>query len=232
VSEPSTARQLPAELPADPMHWADAWLKEATAAGVQRNPNAMTLCTVADSGQPSARLVLCKEFVPDPGYLVFYTNYRSRKAVELAAHPQAAAVLHWDALGRQVRVEGIAVRSPADESDAYFATRDPGSQLGAWGSDQSSPIESHEALLAQIRRRAGELGMTLDAATLAPADEDAPAIARPAHWGGFRLWATAIELWIEGGNRIHDRARWQRDIVRADADRFSTTPWSGTRLQP
>ena len=232
MNDPNTAQQLPVELPLDPMHWADAWLKEATAAGVQRNPNCMTLSTVAASGHPSSRVVLCKGFVPDPGYVVFYTNYKSRKATELATNPQAAALLHWDALGRQVRIEGIAVRSPVAESDAYFATRDRGSQLGAWGSDQSSPIASHEALIEQIRRRAGRLGLTLDAVTQAPIGKDAPDIGRPDHWGGFRLWATTVELWIEGRNRIHDRARWQREIVRASGDKFSVTPWSGTRLQP
>jgi pyridoxamine 5'-phosphate oxidase len=211
---------------------ASEWLDEAIAGSVQRNPNAMTLSTTGPSGQPSSRVVLCKRFVPDPGYLVFYTNYRSRKAEELAANPMAAALLHWDALGRQIRIEGITVRSPADESDAYFATRDPGSQLGAWGSDQSSPIASHEALIEQIRSRAETLGLALDAVTQAPTNDDTPTIARPGHWGGFRLWATRVELWVEGGNRIHDRARWQRDVTRSAEDAFTTSAWSSTRLQP
>ena len=214
------------------MHWADAWLKEAIATKVQRNPNSMTIATVGPGAAPSARVVLCKDFVPDPGYLVFYTNYRSRKAVDLAANPNAAALLHWDALGRQIRIEGSAVRSPAEESDAYFATRDWGSQLGAWGSDQSGTIASHADLVMQIRQRAGDLGLALDSDTQTLTDDTVPEIARPEHWGGYRLWATAIELWIEGKDRIHDRARWQREIVRASEHTFSTTPWSGTRLQP
>ncbi len=124
------------------------------------------------------------------------------------------------------------MRSPEEESDAYFATRDWGSQLGAWGSDQSEPIASHEALVSQIRQRASDLGLALGADAQTLKDNNIPEIARPAHWGGFRLWATAIELWIEGKNRIHDRARWQRDVVRASEHKFSTTPWAGVRLQP
>lgn len=232
VTKDKLADRLPDTLPSDPMHWADAWLKEATATNVQRNPNSMTISTVGADSRPSSRVVLCKEFVPDPGYLVFYTNYRSQKALELAANPNAAALMHWDALGRQIRIEGTVVRSPESESDAYFATRDWGSQLGAWGSDQSEPIESHDALVLQVRQRAVELGLKLDRDTQTLADDDIPEIARPAHWGGYRLWATMIELWIEGKNRIHDRASWHRDIVRASEHTFTTTPWTGTRLQP
>lgn len=214
------------------MHWADAWLKEAIAAEVQRNPNSMTISSVGVDARPSSRVVLVKEFVPDPGYLVFYTNYRSKKSRELTANPNAAALMHWDALGRQVRIEGAVVRSPASESDAYFKTRDRGSQLGAWGSDQSEAIESHDALVEQVRRRAIELGLTLDPDTNEPSGNDMPEIQRPAHWGGFRLWATMVELWVEGKDRIHDRACWHRDIVRASEHTFTTTPWTGTRLQP
>ena len=232
MNESRNADRLPDELPADPMHWADAWIKEATAAGLQRHGNAMTLITVGAEGRPSSRIVLCKEFVPDPGYLVFYTNYLSRKSQEISANSHVAAQFHWDAIGRQIRIEGIAVRSPDPESDGYFATRDRGSQLGAWGSDQSAEIESREGLIAQVRQRAGELGLPLadDDSTL-PAD-DQPPLARPAHWGGFRVWAVAIELWMEGGDRIHDRALWTRQIVRASEHQFTTSPWTGNRLQP
>lgn len=232
MSDAKLADRLPEELPSDPMHWADAWLKEAVAAKVQRNPNSVTISSVGADARPSSRVVLVKEFVPDPGYLVFYTNYRSKKARELAANPNAAALMHWDALGRQIRIEGTVVRSPESESDAYFASRDWGSQLGAWGSDQSEPIESHDALVAQVRQRALDLGLDLDPDTHELGESDVPDIPRPAHWGGFRLWATTIELWIEGKDRIHDRACWHRDIVRASEHTFTTTPWTGTRLQP
>lgn len=223
--------RLPEELPDDPMPLVEAWIEVATARAAQRNPNSMTLATVGADGQPSGRVVLCKAFVADPGYLVFYTNYRSRKARELAGHPQVAAVFHWDCLGRQVRIEGLAVRSPETESDAYFTTRAWGSRLGAWGSDQSAPIESREALVAQVKTRAAELGLELDGDTQTLAAEPPP-IPRPPHWGGIRIWASAIELWVEGLDRIHDRAYWQRTLSQKDEHSFSVTPWTGMRLQP
>lgn len=223
---------LPDQLPDDPMHWADAWLKEATSAKIQRNANSMTLVSLSSDGQPSARVVLCKEFVPEPGYLVFYTNYNSAKARHLGDNPRCAALIHWDAFGRQIRIQGIAVRSPADESDAYFATRDWGSQLGAWGSDQSEEIDSREALVNQIQERGQALGLNLKDGTQSLQGDEIPQIARPPHWGGFRIWADSIELWIEGQDRIHDRARWKRELVRSDKHMFTTSRWTGTRLQP
>jgi pyridoxamine 5'-phosphate oxidase len=213
------------------MEWANAWLVDATSRAVRRNPNAMTLATVGDGGQPSARIVLCKAFVPDPGYLVFYTNYQSRKAREIAENGRVVALFHWDGLGRQVRIEGIAVRSPDEESDKYFATRNRGSQLGAWGSDQSRPVASRDALIAQIRERAAGLGLALEGNEAGDVGST-PAVRRPPHWGGFRIWASAVELWMEGKSRIHDRALWQRRLEPAGAHAFSVSPWTGTRLQP
>ncbi len=223
---------LPGDLPDTPMQLAKAWFDEALASGTARNPNSMTLVSTAEDMQPSARVVLCKEFVADPGYLVFYTNYRSRKGRELLHNPKTAVLFHWDAFGRQIRLETVAVRSPAAESDAYFASRGWGSQLGAWGSDQSQPISSRDALVRQIQERAKELGLALGDGTETLADGKVPHIPRPPHWGGFRLWATAVELWKEGGDRIHDRARWTRSIAPAEQDQFDVSAWSGTRLQP
>jgi pyridoxamine 5'-phosphate oxidase len=225
------ADRLPAQLPEDPMPLADMWLKEATANSGVRNPNSMTLATAGTDGQPSVRVVLCKQFVPDPGYLVFYTNYHSRKGHDLTQNPQVAAAFYWDMLGLQIRLEGLAVRSPADESDNYFATRDRGSQLGAWGSDQSRPIASRAALIAQIRERAAQLGVPPDIAAR-PLGESVPPFARPPHWGGVRIWVSTIELWVEGKDRIHDRASWSRELVRTDEHGFSASSWTGVRLQP
>ena len=232
MSNPYLAHQLPEELPGDPMHWAAAWLDEATRQCVQRNPNSMTLATVGNDGQPSARVVLCKDFVPDPGYVVFYTNYKSRKVAELVANPRVAITFHWDALGRQVRIEGIAVFSPAEESDAYFGNRDRGSQLGAWGSDQSAALASREALLVQLRERARDLGLNVSDDLQSIESGDRAVIPRPGHWGGVRVWASAVELWIEGQDRIHDRARWQRSLDRDATPDFVAGDWKGTRLQP
>jgi pyridoxamine 5'-phosphate oxidase len=192
----------------------------------------MTAVTVNDDGQPSARVVLCKEFIADPGYLVFYTNYKSDKARQIARNNKVALLFHWDSFGRQVRIEGPAVLSPAEESDAYFASRDWGSQLGAWGSDQSSPLESRAALIAQVGRRAIKLGLSAAKDLKSIAVADRPVIQRPPHWGGIRVWASRIELWIEGSDRIHDRARWDRSLVASEDDTFMVGEWTGTRLQP
>ena len=115
--------QLADPLPAEPLTLALAWLDEARARATQPNPNAMVLATVNASGQPDARVVLCKEIVPVPGYVTFYTNYESAKGMQLALRPQAALVMHWDHLHRQVRICGPVVKTDATSSDEYFATR-------------------------------------------------------------------------------------------------------------
>jgi pyridoxamine 5'-phosphate oxidase len=217
-------------LPREPLESAAAWLAEAWKLRAQPNPNAMTLATCTPDGRPSARVVLCKEIVPQPGYVVFYTNYRSRKGRELGANPRAAAVLHFDALQCQVRIEGLVELSPAAESDGYFASRALQSRIGAWASAQSEPIESRERLRAAVAETARRFGIDPGSA----AADTAPdvIVPRPAHWGGYRLWAEAVELWVEGAARIHDRARWVRAVRRLGEGGFEVGPWSVTRLQP
>lgn len=232
MSNPFLAPTLPEQLPDNPMDWAGAWLEEATAQQVQRNPNSMTLVTVGGDAQPSARVVLCKRFVADPGFLVFYTNYKSQKVRELKSNPLVAATFHWDAIGRQIRLEGPAVLSPATESDEYFATRDWGSKIGAWGSDQSAPLESRSALRKQVYARALKLGVKVTKDLQSVLRKDRPIIPRPEHWGGVRIWPHKVELWIEGADRIHDRAAWTRTLSPAGDHEFEAGPWSGTRLQP
>jgi pyridoxamine 5'-phosphate oxidase len=221
---------LPETLPADPLALAASWLAEATARDTQPNPNSMVLATVNARGQPSARVVLCKQIAPEPGFLSFYTNYRSRKGRELESNPRAAIVMHWDALRRQLRVEGHVVPMSALENDAYFATRNWRSRLGAWASQQSEPIASRAELLRNVAKVA--LQFALPAAA---SDEDVAdpglRIARPPHWGGYQLWAEAVELWVEGSARIHDRARWSRTLTPRDGG-FAGGDWSATRLQP
>lgn len=221
---------LPDPLPAEPLELAADWLAEATRRALQPNPNAMVLATADASGRPSARVVLCKRITPRPGFLTFYTNYHSRKGRELEARAQAAVVMHWDALHRQLRVEGRIVRAAAAESDAYFASRNWQSRLGAWASQQSEPIGSRAELLASVAKTALRLALP------APDDNEEARdpglrIARPPHWGGYHLWADAVELWVEGSARIHDRARWQRTLSPHGVG-FETGPWSVTRLQP
>ncbi|MGI9270908.1 MAG: pyridoxamine 5'-phosphate oxidase [Woeseiaceae bacterium] len=232
MSNPYLAPRLPDELPDDPMHWVEAWLADAAEKKVKRNPNSIAIVTCGTDAKPAARMVLCKEFQADLGYLVFYTNYKSTKARQIAENPNVAVLIHWDQLGRQVRIEGQAIRSPDAESDAYFATRDWGSQIGAWGSDQSAPLESRNALIKQVGKRALKLGVNVAKNLQSIVGADKPVIQRPPHWGGFRVWADCVELWIEGKDRIHDRARWERSLTQLDDDSFEVGDWSGTRLQP
>lgn len=232
MTNPYLAPRLPDDLPDDPMHWVDAWTKEANDKAVKRNPNSMAIITAGADNKPTARMVLCKDFQADLGYLVFYTNYKSNKARQIQENSNVSVLFHWDQLGRQVRIEGQAIRSPETESDAYFATRDWGSQLGAWGSDQSSPLASRNALITQVGKRALKLGVNVAKNLQSIVGSEQPAIPRPPHWGGFRVWAESVELWIEGKDRIHDRARWERSLTRQDDESFVAGDWSGTRLQP
>ncbi len=167
---------------------------------------AAALATVDASGRPSVRMVLVKT-VDERGF-VFYTNYSSRKAAELDANPKAALCFHWDPIGIQVRSEGAVARVPAEESDAYFASRPRGSQLGAWASEQSRPLDSRFALL----RRYLSLQVRY-------AGREVP---RPPHWGGYRLAPERIEFWSSEQYRLHDRRLFTR---RGDG-------WEMTRLQP
>jgi len=192
------------------------WLDEAMTVAARPNPNSMSLATVAADGQPGVRVVLAKEVNAEHGYLVFYTNYHSTKGREIADNPKAAISMHWDYAGRQIRGEGLLIKSPAAESDAYFASRDRGSQIGAWASLQSQPVDSRESLKQQFaeteKRFSGET------------------VPRPPHWGGYRLWLTSVELWLSRESRLHDRAVWTRTF---DAETLKPSEWQpGRRLQP
>jgi pyridoxamine 5'-phosphate oxidase len=215
---------LPEVLPADPMPLFQEWFREAGVRRAQPNPDAMILATTASSGEPSARVVLCKRIDVSAGYVVFFTNYESRKGHELAARPRAAAVFHWDALHRQARIEGPIIRSPDNESDQYFASRALDSRIAAWASAQSEPLESRDVLSQRVREVAARFGVTPGGTT--------GTVPRPPHWGGYRLWVETMELWSEGANRVHDRAVWTRSVQRADEFSFTAAPWRSTRLNP
>ena len=180
----------------DPIERFQEWFREAEQAGVEV-PEAMTLATAGTDGAPSARMVLLKG-ADDEGF-VFYSGYVSRKAGELDQNPRAALVFYWRPLGKQVRVEGRVERVSGAESAAYFATRPRGSQLAAWASQQSRPLESRE----QLERRYAELDREY-------AGREVP---RPPHWGGFRLRPDAIEFWEHRENRLHDRSCYTRARV-------------------
>ncbi|HEV2227520.1 MAG TPA: pyridoxamine 5'-phosphate oxidase [Steroidobacteraceae bacterium] len=223
---------LPDPLPAEPLALVARWLADAWAARRQPNANAMVLATSTPDGHPSARVVLCKDIVPQPGYVVFYTNYQSSKGRQLTHNPRAAAVMHWDALGRQVRIDGAVVQSPAAESDAYFASRSWDKRIGAWASAQSEPVPSRAALERALAATAQRFGTPIPGS--AGADQGLKIeVPRPPHWGGYRLWADAVELWVEGTRgRMHDRARWTRTLKAAPGAAFEASAWQVTRLQP
>lgn len=178
----------------DPIAQFRRWYEQARAAGIDK-PHAMTLATVDASGKPSARVVLLSRF--DENGFVFHTNYRSRKGLDMDRNPRVALVFWWDALGYQVRIEGRVEKTPAGESDEYFAGRPRGSQLAAWASDQSRPIESRTALETRMR----ELGERY---------ESGP-VPRPPHWGGYRVIPETMEFWENRENRLHDRLLYRRD---------------------
>jgi pyridoxamine 5'-phosphate oxidase len=215
---------LPEPLPTDPLPLFHEWFREAAARRTQPNPDAMVVATVASNGDPSARVLLCKRVDVEAGYIVFFTNHQSRKGRELAARPRAAAVFHWDALHRQVRIEGPIVRSPDSESDEYFASRALESRVAAWASAQSEPLASREALRQRVGEVAGRFGIAAGATS--------GTVPRPPHWGGNRLWVERIELWAEGANRVHDRAVWTRQLQAAGAHTFTCGAWHSTRLNP
>lgn len=224
---------LPESLPESPFPIFKSWFDKAWDERKTPNTNAMTLCTMHPDGMPDARIVLCKAIEPEPGNILFYTNYNGAKGQQLADHPFASVVFHWDHDERQVRLRGPVTHATEAESDAYFASRRLESRLGAWVSEQSQPIESREALLEKVSEVMDKLG-------LSPADlmgEHEVVIPRPPHWGGFRIHAQSVELWNGGVGRIHDRARWERTLTRNNQiDRgpevYTPSGWSSTRLQP
>jgi pyridoxamine 5'-phosphate oxidase len=176
----------------DPFAIARRWLAEAEAAEIN-DPNAMALASVGEGGLPNVRMVLLKE-IADDGF-VFYTNYGSAKGQELSAHPLAAGVLHWKSLRRQLRVRGTVTREEGARADAYYASRSLKSRLGAWASQQSRPLSSRAALMAEVAKVTAQKG---------------PNPPRPPFWGGFQITPLEIEFWADGAFRLHDRFVWRR----------------------
>ena len=177
----------------DPFALFEEWFAEARESEIN-DPEAMALATADAEGLPSLRMVLLKGHGPD-GFL-FYTNEQSAKGAQLAANPQAALLLHWKSLRRQVRIEGAVERVADADADAYFASRSRDSQLGAWASDQSRPLDSR----ATFERRFAEMQRRF-------AGADVP---RPPHWGGYRVVPERIEFWQDGPHRLHERRLFTR----------------------
>ena len=177
----------------DPFFLFDSWYAEARTTEIN-DSNAMTIATADASGQPSARMVLLKGHGPD-GF-IFYTNQQSRKAGDIGENPKAAILFHWKSLRRQIRIEGSLSSVPDEAADAYFATRGRDSQLGAWASDQSRPLDSRatfEARFAEMTQRF--------------AGQDVP---RPPHWSGYRLAPVHFEFWQDQAHRLHERRIFTR----------------------
>lgn len=203
----------------EPFSIAQRWLDEATATE-PNDPNAIALSTVDADGLPNARMVLLKEIEQadhasaDGGFMgggafVFYTNYQSAKGCEIEASGKAAFVMHWKSLRRQVRVRGLVSREEGAQADAYYRSRNLQSRLGAWASQQSRPLSSREALLAEVAKVTVTQG---------------PFPARPPFWGGYRIRPLEVEFWADGAFRLHDRFRWHRSSLDA--------PWNIQRLNP
>ena len=191
----------------DPLALFDAWMEEAKKSE-PNEANAMTLATADAQGHADARMVLLK--AADPSGFVFYTNTESAKGRELAANPHAALVFHWKSLRKQVRVRGPVAPVTPEEADAYFATRAKDSQIGAWASAQSRPMEGRFAFEKEIAKYAAKYALSK--------------VPRPPHWSGYRVTPLEIEFWRDRPFRLHDRLIYARDSARA--------PWRTEKLFP
>ena len=189
----------------DPFAVFEEWFALAQEAE-PNDPHAMALASVDAEGLPDVRIVLLNS--RDARGFCFFTNFESAKGRQLLAHPQAAIVLHWKSLRRQIRMRGPLEQVSPAEADAYFASRARGSQIASSASDQSRPLESRAALLAKVDALTAQVG-------------EAPVV-RPAHWSGFRLVPSSMEFWKDGQYRLHDRVRFTRDGAG----------WSSARLYP
>jgi pyridoxamine 5'-phosphate oxidase len=198
----------------DPFAIAQDWL--TVAEGSEPNdPNAIAIASVDADGLPNVRMVLLKDI--EANAFVFYTNYGSAKGRELEASGKAAFVMHWKSLRRQVRVRGLVEREEGPQADDYYNSRSLKSRLGAWASDQSQPLSSRTALMADVAKITATKG-------LHPA--------RPPFWGGFRIRPVEIEFWADGDFRLHDRFRWTRPEAAARAASHDPAAWSVQRLNP
>jgi pyridoxamine 5'-phosphate oxidase len=195
----------------DPYALARAWLTDAEASEPE-DANAVALATADAHGMPNVRMVLLKEIEESQigGGFVFYTNFESAKGIELKTNAKAAMVFHWKSLRRQVRLRGVVELVPANQADAYYASRAYQSRIGAWASRQSRSLANRRALLAEVAKLAAKY------------PRNPP---RPGHWGGYRIRPTEMEFWANGDFRLHDRFRWTR--LKPDS-----TSWTVQRLSP
>ena len=183
------------------------WLRDATASEIN-DPNAVALASVDGDGMPSVRMVLLKG--ADERGFVIYTNFESRKGLELLGQPKAGLCFHWKSLRRQVRIRGLVEVVSDEEADEYYASRPRGSRIGAWASKQSRPLESRFALEKAVAEYTARFGLG--------------EIPRPPHWSGFRINPLTIEFWHDRKFRLHDRVEFRRETTDA--------PWTKVRMYP
>ena len=203
------------------------WMNEVVQSEIQPNPTSMSLSTTDSQGCPNSRMVLCKEINEALGYLVFYTNYKSSKSKEIELNNRCSALFHWDTFGYQIRVRGAISKSPEDESNNYFATRDLGSQISAWASNQSQDVEDRKSMDNRFQKIMEKFNIK---------DKDLKSsiikIPRPDFWGGYRIWISEIELWLNQKDRFHDRLFFKRTLIKASSGFKASSDWVVTRLQP
>ena len=190
----------------DPFVLTKAWLDEARESEPS-DPDAIALASVGEDGMPNARIVLLRGIEADA--FLFYTNYESAKGIELLASGKAAFVIHWKSLRRQIRARGIVEKEDGRTADAYYAGRPLGSRIGAWASQQSRPLKSKTALVAEVAKAGVKHGANP---------------ARPPYWGGFRIRPLEMEFWADCEHRLHDRFRWTRSTI--------DSRWNIQRLNP
>ena len=211
----------------NPLLLLQSWLNEAMELDLQPNPDTMAIATSNSQGLPNVRMVLCKEINTEEGYVVFYTNYNSVKSLEIKENPKCSALFHWDKLGYQIRIRGEILQSPEKENDNYFASRHLGSQVGAWASNQSNPVEDREALDDQFKKILDRFNLSSEAIT-----QNEQKIPRPPNWGGYRLWIEEIEFWLNQKDRLHDRLHFRRALTISSEGIETEKKWTVKRLQP
>ena len=211
----------------NPLLLLQSWLNEAMELDLQPNPDSMAIATSNSQGLPNVRMVLCKEINTEEGYVVFYTNYDSVKSMEIKENPKCSALFHWDKLGYQIRIRGEILQSTNKENDTYFASRHLGSQIGAWASNQSNPVEDRQALDDQFKNILEHFKLTSESIT-----RNEQKIPRPPHWGGYRLWIEEIEFWLNQKDRLHDRLHFKRALSISNEGIETENNWTVKRLQP
>lgn len=210
----------------NPLSTLQDWMEKVSDSNAQPNPNCMSVSTVDSNGLPNTRMVLCKELNTEEGHLTFYTNYSSIKSKELESNAKCSALFHWDKFGLQVRIRGTAIRCTDSKNDAYFSSRDLGSQIAAWASDQSKEIESLEMMDNSYQ-------IIMDKFSIGNLENNSEKkIPRPDFWGGYEIWVEEIELWKNQKNRFHDRLKFTRNINIKNGNIDPDKKWNVIRIQP